>query len=77
VEEFEEGGVVAVGILDSGVTVVAHGHGEQDAHAGPLRSERQAVDEGVVGLTVRAHQELALGAATGDQVGPSGDDLAR
>ncbi len=37
----------------------------------------QAIDEGVVDGRVRAQQELPLGAAAGDHVGPVGQDLAR
>src|SRR5205809_693636 len=48
VEKFEESGVVAMGVLDTGVMVVAHGHREQDTHAGALGSERETVDKSVV-----------------------------
>jgi len=46
--------------LDAGVVVIAHGDGEKNTNPTPLRGDRQAVDEGVVGFPIGPHQELAL-----------------
>lgn len=50
---------------------------QQDLDAEPLRRLGQAVDECVVGLLVGAQQKLALRAAAGDHVEPTGNDLTR
>jgi hypothetical protein len=48
--------------------MIAHRAGQQDVDLAAQRGGDQAVQEGVVGRGVRAEQELALGAAAGDQV---------
>lgn len=77
VEMLEKGGVVSVGVFDPGVMVVAHGGREDDANAVALGGDGETVDERVVGPVVGAHEELPLGATSGDHVGPSGKDVAR
>ncbi len=77
VKVLEELGQASGVIDDDGVVVVAGGADADDAHAALPAGERQAVDEGVVGLAVWAHEETALGAASGDEVAATGDDGAR
>jgi len=74
---FEERRVVAVRVLDARMVMVAHGRGEDDANPVPLGCDGEAIDEGVVGLVVRAHEKLPLCAAASDHVGPTGKDFAR
>jgi len=73
----EEGRVIAVGVLDSSMVMVAHGRGEDDTNQVPLGCDGEAIDEGVVGLVVRANEKLPLCAAASDHVGPTGKDFAR
>jgi hypothetical protein len=64
-------------IADDGVVVVAGGANEEDADVALPRSQRHAVDEGVVGLAVWAQEEAAFGAPAGNEVAATVDDGAR
>jgi hypothetical protein len=57
--------------------VVAHRARQQHVDLAAQRGDDQAVEERVVGRRVRAQQELALGAAAGDQVELTRKHLAR
>src|SRR6185369_7959595 len=69
VEVLYEGRVVAVRIVGTGVVMVAHGGGEENPDAMAGGGDGQAVDEGVVSLTIGTHQELPLRASARDHVG--------
>ena len=75
VEMLDECRVAAVGVVDARVMMVAHRDGEEDTDTEPLGGDCKAVDERVVGLAVRPHQELSLGAAARDHVRTLGKDL--
>src|SRR4051812_14111171 len=55
VEMFDERWIVAVGIVDTGVMMVAHRHREQHFDPASGGGNRQAVNEGVVRLVVGPH----------------------
>src|ERR1043165_1123074 len=73
----EELRVSAFAVVDHRVVVVTHRAGQQDLDLAPQRRCDQAVQERIVGRRVGAKQELALRAATGDQVELPRKDLAR
>ena len=77
VKMLDEGGVIAVGVVDAGMVVVAHRGGEDDLDPVASGSDGQAINECVVRLPIRTHEELPLGAAASDQVGTPRQDLAR
>jgi len=59
---------------DDRVIVIRAGAEADEADVALAARKRQAVNEGVVGLAVRAHEEAALGAAPGDEVAAAWDD---
>jgi hypothetical protein len=68
VKMLEEGRIVAIRIVDPCVVVVAHCDREEHLNAVAVSSLRQTVDEGVIRLSIRPHQELPLRAAARDHV---------
>jgi hypothetical protein len=76
VEVFGENGEVAFGVVDAGVVVVGHRHDEENPDLGTLGGEGEAIDEGVVGIVVRAQEEAPLGATAGNHVVGTRQNLA-
>jgi hypothetical protein len=74
---FEKLGQPAVPVDDDPVPVIAQRADADDADSGLASSEGEAINEGVVGFPAWAHEEAALGAATGDHVAATRDDGAR
>jgi hypothetical protein len=77
VEMLDERRVAAVGVVDARMMMIAHRDGEEHANAESLRGDCEAIDERVVGLAVRPHQELPLGAAARDHVRTPGVQHAK
>jgi hypothetical protein len=73
---FEELGIPAPAIEDHGMIVIAERTRQHHLDLAPLRCLDQTVRERVVRVGVRPQQELALCAATGDQIELTGDTLS-
>jgi hypothetical protein len=63
-------------INDDSVVVVAGGADADEADIALPGGQRQAVDEGVVGLAIWPHEEPTLGTASGDEIATTWDDCA-
>jgi hypothetical protein len=69
--------VVASGIMNAGVVVVAHRNRKQDLDPKTRCSFGKAIDERIVRLPVGAHEKLPLRAAARDHVCLAWQDLSR
>ncbi len=75
VEPFDEKGIVTLGIVNTQMNVIRQGDHKQNIDAMDLRGLSQAIDEGTVQGRIRTPQELPLGTAAADPVGPIGQNL--
>jgi hypothetical protein len=55
-----EDGKIAVQVVDAGVVMIRHGSRECDLDICAHGGQREAIDEGVVGVVVGAQEEAAL-----------------
>src|SRR5438045_6995438 len=62
---------------DTGMVMIRHSAREDDPDAVLLCGHSESIDEGVVGLRVRAEEEPPLGATTRDHVSLTGNDSSR
>ena len=72
-----EDGEVAIWIVDASVVMVRHRDRECDMNLGADRGQDQAVEEGVIRVSVGAQKEAPLGTTARNHVVTTWHDLAR